>query len=185
VRDEKRRSDIQLVSAAMQNVINTIAQLNGMEAPTFIMEDGSGLELDRANRDKILVDGGMLKFTPEYLVEKYGFEESDFVITQDSPKPTQSAPATLSANFSASQQQFTPAQQAIEDVSDSALAATKSPIDASLIRTAVLAATSPEDLEHRLSLLINQRDAHFQDVLAQAIFTADVIGYVSNEKGLS
>ena len=184
VRDEKRRSDIQLVSAAMQTVINTIAELNDMDAPTFIMEDGSGLGLERATRDKILVDGGMLKFTPEYLIEKYGFEESDFVPTQDAPKPTQSAPATLSSNFSASQPQFTPAQQSIESVADSALAATKSPIDASLIRTAVLAATSPEDLEHRLSLLLNQRDARFQDVLAQAIFTADVIGYVSNEKGL-
>jgi phage gp29-like protein len=185
VRNEKKRSDIKLVAAAMQTVINTIAELNAMEAPTFIMEDGSGLALERATRDKILVDGGMLKFTPEYLIEKYGFEASDFVPTQDEPKLRPPEPATLSANFNASQPQFTPAQQAIEAVADSALAATKSPIDASLIRTAVLAATSPEDLEHRLSLLINQRDARFQDVLAQAIFSADVIGYVSNEKGLS
>ncbi len=187
VRQEKRRSDIGLISGSIQQVINMLAELNGLEAPVFVMEDKHGLEVERANRDKTLVEAGICSFTPEYLKEKYGFEESDFEMPTPQPAPEQTTPQDKTekqgATFSATQAEFTPAQQAIEGVADSALRAVGQPIDPKLIKQAVFSATSPEDLERRLGLLINQRDPQFQHILAQAIFTADVIGYVTSEKG--
>jgi hypothetical protein len=80
VRLEKKEADCRLLAATVQRLADRLAALNGIAPPKFIMEDGSGLEMERAQRDKILVESGMLRFTPEYLGEKYGLEEGDFVV---------------------------------------------------------------------------------------------------------
>lgn len=98
VRAEKTRSDVLLLSQGVQRIVGQWAQLAGLDAATFVMEDGTGLELDRANRDKLLVDAGMLRFTPEYLREKYGLEESDFALPQPPPLPALAAPASSQAD---------------------------------------------------------------------------------------
>ena len=82
---------------------------------------------------------------------------------------------------------FTPAQQIVERVGAFALAQGAVPIPSDLLRSAVLKATSPEDLEERLFALVGDRvsSEQFTETLEAAIYTADVLGYVHAEKNLS
>lgn len=78
--------------------------------------------------------------------------------------------------------EFTPAQDKLEGLTEGLLTAKTSPISPDLIRSAVLAARSPEDLEKRLAVLMGGADAaQFQRTLEQALYAADVIGYVHAE----
>lgn len=184
VRKEKKRADIRLVSESIQQIINQLAELNNLEPVTFIMQDDTGLESDRAKRDKTLTDAGMVKFTDTYIKEKYGLEADYFTIPENKPIPTPTTnteAVKLAATFAA-EPTFTPAQQAVEDIADSALTNAGNPIAPDVLRKLVLSATSPEDLEQKLAQAINSRDSAFQEVLAQAIFTADVLGYVASDK---
>ena len=186
VRMDKRRADVMLIASTVQRVANTLAALNGMEPPQFIMEDGSGLEMERAQRDKLLTDAGMLKFTPEYLREKYGLEESDFTIPAE---PTPEQPTANAADMAAqvhtfadgskpARPRFTAGQQAIEDEIDRTLNTLTSPIESKAIQSAIRMATSPEDLIERLGVAMSDADdATFRTVLERAMFAADLTGY--------
>lgn len=186
VRMDKRRADVMLIISTVQRVANTLAALNGMEPPQFIMEDGSGLEMERAQRDKLLTDAGMLKFTPEYLREKYGLEESDFTIPAE---PTPEQPTANAADMAAqvhtfadgskpARPRFTAGQQAIEDEIDRTLNTLTSPLESKAIKSAIRMATSPEDLMERLGVAMSDADdATFRTVLERAMFAADLTGY--------
>lgn len=185
VRMDKKRADVMLITSAVQRVANTLAALNGMEPPQFIMEDGSGLEMERAQRDKLLTDAGMLKFTPEYLREKYGLEESDFTIPESAPvteaTPTETTFSAINKFADGSKParpRFTAGQQAIEDEIDRTLNTLTSPLESKAIQSAIRMATSPEDLMERLGVAMSDADdATFRTVLERAMFAADLTGY--------
>ena len=82
---------------------------------------------------------------------------------------------------------FTPAQQIVEQVGAFVLAQSTAPIGREALRSAILKATSPEDLEGRLFALVgdNVSDEQFMELLEQAIYTADVLGYVHSERNES
>lgn len=207
VRMDKKRADVAMLSAHIQCMANMLAALNGMDTPKFIMEDGSGLERERADRDKVLTDAGMLRFTPEYLREKYGLEESDFTVpdpasttaaapqpagfASGTPKLTAEQTSAINTYLSASSQlvqlvdghsenrpRFTAGQQAIEDEVDRTLASFTTPIQAKAIASAIRAATGPEDLIERLGVaLADADDRQFRTTLERALFAADLMGY--------
>lgn len=198
IRLEKKQADCRLLVQAVQRVADRLAAVNGIAPPVFIMEDGSGLEMERAQRDKILVEAGMLQFTPEYLAEKYGLEAGDFVVGDTAPgnPATPGGPAAVGPAFAALRRknlrealrladgdkppraEFTPGQQAIEDQIGAHLSALPSPIDAAQIRGAIIAARDADDLVERLALVLREADrATFNSVLERALFAADVMGY--------
>jgi phage gp29-like protein len=73
---------------------------------------------------------------------------------------------------------FTPEQMAIEKLADEMLLHMKSPIESAAIKSAVLAAKSPEDLEARLAVVLEKADTTaFQSALEKALFAADIMGY--------
>ena len=75
-------------------------------------------------------------------------------------------------------QRFTQDQEAVEHLIDAAMAQSASPIPAHKVRAAILAATDPEDLMDRLANLFGGEDAAaFQDLMAKALFSADVLGF--------
>jgi phage gp29-like protein len=76
---------------------------------------------------------------------------------------------------------FVPAQQKIEEMADDALGVCPQVISTALVREAVLAARDPQDLEDRLAVLIGSNNPQFARTLEQAIFAADVIGYLNAE----
>lgn len=77
---------------------------------------------------------------------------------------------------------FTPQQQALEVLGDDLLAQLGSPIDSDLIRSAIMAAKDPEDLEQRLAALMAETDPNYAQTLSYAILAADVLGYVHAEQ---
>ena len=78
---------------------------------------------------------------------------------------------------------FTQQQQLIEDVADDALDGSAQPIPTDVVRAAILAATSPEDLADRLFALVGDKlpDDKFSAELERALYAADVLGYVHAE----
>jgi phage gp29-like protein len=188
VRAEKKEADCRLISGTVQRIADMLAAMNGMEPAKFVMEDGTGLEMERATRDKTLVDAGIVKFTSEYIADKYGLSPTDFTVPDAAPaKPGQpvspKAAALAAARFADGDKparvQFTKGQQIIEDAISDALPSLKAgPIDEAAIKGAIRAAADPDDLVHRLSIVL--RDAsrdQFEQVLERALFAADVMGY--------
>lgn len=77
---------------------------------------------------------------------------------------------------------FTGAQGMIEDTADAAMSMAGQPIDLDVVRAAVFAATSPEDLEDRLATVLRGTTAtNFRQVLEVSLAFADVLGYVRSE----
>lgn len=109
-------------------------------------------------------------------------EQNEPVLTTASSAPAlkPTTTQTLAASRQGQGLPFTPEQRAVEALLPAALA---SPIDPERLRTAIAAAKSPEDLEHRLAALMAGAEvAEFEDLLARALFAADVLGYVHAEE---
>jgi phage gp29-like protein len=189
VRQDRRLADIRIVSDTMQRWINAMTALNfpAAEPPQFVMEDGRGLEADRATRDAALANAGIAKFSEDYLRRVYDFEEGDVAVPADKPiAPALSAGAkSFAAGHPFARRRFTAQQEQIDRLAENAIGDLASPIDPKLVRAAVLAATSPDDLADRLATLMTDADpAEYRETLEQALFAADVIGYVhATEQG--
>ena len=192
VRDDKRRSDLHLVSHGVQQLVDALAGLNGWAAPKFCMQDEAGLEPARAERDAKLVSAGILRFTDQYLLDRYDFEEGDFVVPAAPAAPAApglpglavapklAAPGQGGATLGARKRAFTPVQEAIED--GLAELDPPDPIAPELVRAAVLAARDEQDLRERLSALVPQADPRFQQALERASYAAAVLGYVAADE---
>lgn len=74
-------ADRKLVERVLNTLINWICELNFPpgERPVFSMYEEEDVDKDLAERDKLLVDAGV-KFTRQYWMREYGFEEGDIEI---------------------------------------------------------------------------------------------------------
>lgn len=178
VRDDRRRADVRLVVPTVQRLVNALTVLNfpAAEIPAFVMEDQAGLELDRATRDALLVRAGVLRLTEQYLLDRYDFEPGDFIV-ESAPEAGGGAPVQASLLLAA-KSRFDAGQESLDHLAARSIAAAGQPVDPALIRKAVFAATDPEDLARRLAALVGGGEA-FQRTLEQALFVADVLGYVA------
>jgi phage gp29-like protein len=209
VRQDKRNSDIRLVSRSIQNIVRALWELNQFagEPPDFVMEDALGLEPERAERDATLVNAGILKLTAEYLLNNYDYEEGDFVIEESqeeapgNPQEEEEDPtliedmAARGSRFLAlpgkagedlarrrKSQRFTPDQEELEELITSTVRQAHSPIPPATIWKAIEASESPEDLAERLAAIyLGDDPVAFRHLLEQALFSADVLGYVNAE----
>lgn len=181
VREDKRRADVRMVTTTVQQLVATLWQLNGFPgaAPTFVMQDDVGLEEARASRDAILAEKLGVRFTPEYLIDRYDLEADDFTITDPTPPPAENAPPVLAkpklAALAAAQ--FTPQQQVIED-GLATFTLPDLPLSLDELRSAIMAAGDQTELEARLAALLDRQDPAFAATLAQATFAGTVLGYV-------
>ena len=184
VRGDRRQSDLRLVTDTVQRIVNALTILNfpATEPPKFVMEDAQGLETDRAERDVNLAKANTsLRFTQEYYRDVFGLDAEHFQLVEAS-KPSSMIDDRF-AQFADDGTKFTPDQQEIEELADSALAQTSSPIPLASIKAAIDAATDPEDLAERLAKLVGEESSEmFQGLLERALFTADVLGYGNAEQ---
>jgi len=84
VRKDIIDADKRMVERTLNKLIRWIYQLNFKEKtniPVFSMFEEEDVDLNLAQRDKILSDAGV-KFTKEYLMKSYGFEENDIQIQE-------------------------------------------------------------------------------------------------------
>jgi phage gp29-like protein len=79
VRIDRRNADCRMCAETGQKLVAVLWELNSFPGspPKFVIQDGTGLEEERANRDATLVSKTGLKLTPEYFLRVYDFEEED------------------------------------------------------------------------------------------------------------
>ena len=189
VRSDRRDADLRLVTITVNRVIKALTLLNwpdtpSDEIPQFVFVDESGLQKERAERDAILTQAGIVTLNHDYIARAYDYEEGEFEI----PEPVEPAAAfpmaahPPSLKLAAEPPELTPEQQALEDLADKSLAKTPQPIDPDAIAAAVRSAKSPEDLEQRLAQVMRGADLDsFRQTLEQSLFAADIMGYVNGE----
>jgi phage gp29-like protein len=86
VRQDIIKSDKRIVERTLNQLIRWIYEFNFSEQvniPTFSMWEEEDVDLNIAQRDKILVDSGV-KFTKKYLMKTYGFDEEDIDVSEKS-----------------------------------------------------------------------------------------------------
>ncbi len=88
VRKDIVDSDKKLVEKTINQLIKWIYEINfsGQDIPQFEMYEIEDVDLNLAQRDKVLVDCG-IKFTKKYFIKNYGFDEEDIEIV-DAKKST-------------------------------------------------------------------------------------------------
>lgn len=188
VRMDRKMADLRLVTNTIQRMVNAFWRLNRYagEPPTFIMEDGKGLEIERATRDAELVKNGIVKLTDAYLMTHYDFEAGDFTVPEAAP----AAPAANKALSGTALQlaagrarKFTEGQQVVEDLVELALADAPPLIDPKALRAAIAKAESPDDLAERLGAILSSQSASaFAAVIDKATYAAEVLGWNNAEK---
>jgi len=208
VQETKRNADIRMVTYAAQQLINNLAALNGISnPPEFVMCDDTGLELERAQRDKLHYEQGV-RFTADYYIDRFDYRDGDFEMADDgadvaaeqesapqAPATTETVPSDAedaqeqaddvqmaALTLASGKKKFTPQQQAIEDAGSAIIAKAQPPIAESAILAAVKAATDPTDLAVRLSMLLDEQNPRFAELLARANVAASILGYVVAEK---
>lgn len=88
IRLEKTLNDINLVENGIEEVMRQIADVNGIDpklVPKANLIYDKGLEQDRATRDASLAATGQVRFTKDYFINQYGFEETDIEIVEPQP----------------------------------------------------------------------------------------------------
>jgi phage gp29-like protein len=187
VRRDRRDADVRMVRTTVQRMIDVLWALNRFDGapPVFVMADDTGLELERAERDARLVQAGVVKLTPDYLLRVYDYEPED-IDTEAMTSPRDPAPEAqpqggafhvkASALFAAPR--FTRKQQAIEDGVDAVLGNLGDAIEDAEIKGAIRAAASRDELVDNLTaLLAHVPGAQFRATLERALFAADILGY--------
>ena len=89
VRMDRREADLRLVRGALQRTVNALVALNfpGQPAPDVQFDTGRDLGTDRAERDSKLANSGIVKFTEQYLLDRYDFNRGDIEVPEAPPLP--------------------------------------------------------------------------------------------------
>ena len=84
IRQDIIDSDKKLVENTINKLIQWIYEINfpNAETPIFELYQEEDVDLSLAQRDKILSDSGV-KFSKEYFIKTYGFDEEDIEIRED------------------------------------------------------------------------------------------------------
>lgn len=181
VRMDKRDSDIQLVLPTIQRVIDALCKLNNLEPHEVTLADGKGLEVERANRDKVLSEVG-LKFTRKYFEDQYNLEAEYFELESDKPAPAKTFSALPQHKFSfkASSHKITPQQQEVDNLALDSY----SLLNVDQIKSIVADSETPEQLGEKLFAAIpDAKPSDFNEVLAQGLYIADLLGYKHSGEG--
>jgi len=183
VRQQIRDNDARQIAETLTNqLIGAIVHLNGLNIRArwaFDTQEPEDLKLYAESIPKLVEIGAQIPVS--YIHDKLKIPEPEAgepvlaIAAQQAPMQPQ-----FSATLGAEQATFTPDQQAIENLADNM--PLKSPIDSQAIRAAIRAATSPEDLEARLAVVLKDADlTEFKTQLERALFAADIMGYAHAE----
>lgn len=184
VLDGKRRSDIRLISGTAQTLVSALWTLNQFPGtpPTFIMQDDTGLEADRATRDATLVNAGILKFTTKYIQSKYDLEPDDFELPSGPATPSGGVPGSTNAALAQPNQTRYPDQEAIDaGIETLATADAKNQAAAEDMLTPIIqlvqnATTYEQVMEGLATVYPDMNTTQLEDRLARALFAADAFG---------
>lgn len=182
VRMDKLKSDIRLVTPTLQAVVNALCELNGWgEYEVMLGEKPKPLNKDQAERDVHLKNAGA-NLSNAYFIREYGLQDDD-VIEQNQIGFNQFTALPHQAfSFKASANKLSPEQQEVEELTDGQDELQLLKPDQ--VKELVFKSDSPESLAYNLMQLIpGATQTQFTANLDQALYAADVLGYVTASGG--
>ncbi|WP_278395359.1 phage portal protein family protein [Acinetobacter venetianus] len=184
VRKDKLNADIRLVTPTFQAIVDALCALNGWGKHEIILgEKSKQLNKDQAERDVKLKDAGAV-FTPQYFIREYGLQEGDLAesLPSQTPQPQFNALPNRPFSFAASIKKFSPDQQEIEELTDGQ--GSIQLLSQTDVNELVQKSNSPQELAFNLmKLMPNANESTFTANLDQALYAADVYGYVTAKGG--
>ncbi|MEW6115368.1 MAG: DUF935 family protein [Nitrospirota bacterium] len=184
VRKDIRDADKKIVENVFNTLIGWIFELNfgSGERPVFSLYEEEDVDKTLAERDKTLSDTGQVKFTKQYFMREYGFEEGDIEVVS----PEARKPGSTEAEFAERSTELFPDQQAIDDLIESI-----SPEELQKQVEGVLKpvidlineGSSPEEIMEKLTEAYPNMDTSaIEEMLARAIFVAELWGRLNADK---
>ncbi|MCL5769308.1 DUF935 family protein [Acinetobacter sp. ANC5681] len=184
VRKDKLNADIRLVTPTFQAIVDALCALNGWGKHEIILgEKSKQLNKDQAERDVKLKDAGAV-FTTQYFIREYGLQEGDLAenLPSQTPQPQFKVLPKRPFSFAASVKKFSPDQQEIEELTDEQ--ASIQLLSQAEVNELVQKSDSPQGLAFNLmQLMPGASESTFMANLDQALYAADVYGYVSAKGG--
>ena len=181
VQNSKYKADVRMIMPTIQAIINALCDLNGWERHRVIIGEEKSLEEPKADRDVKLKNAGAV-LTPQYFKREYGLEDGD-VIEQNQIGFNQFTTLPHQAfNFKASVNKLSPEQQEVEELTDGQDELQLLKPDQ--VKELIFKSDSPESLAYHLMQLIpGATQTQFTANLDQALYAADVLGYVTAQNG--
>ena len=192
VRLEKTRSDIDMVEDGIDEIIFQVALVNGfirderdrkmLPKASIIYDPSFNMEL--ATRDATLRAMGV-KFSKNYYVKNYGFNEDDFEIEKVSYSPFKAKRTFLSKedvdgflgvhncshhNFDGATRKGNKRSTEIDEIIKVVDRKADAPIDAEDLIAAILSSTNDSDLDSKLLALMDNKNNSFVDHMTQALY---------------
>ncbi len=180
VQNSKYKADVRMIMPTIQAIINALCDINGWERHRVIIGEEKSLEEPKADRDVKLKNAGAV-LTPQYFKREYGLEDGDVI--EQLPVNTQfSALPRQAFNFKASANKLSPEQLEVEELTDGQDELQLLKPDQ--VKELVFKSDSPESLAYHLMQLIpGATQTQFTANLDQALYAADVLGYVTAQNG--
>ncbi|EXE12572.1 hypothetical protein J559_3109 [Acinetobacter sp. 983759] len=182
VRMDKLKSDIRLVTPTLQAVIDSLCVLNGWPKHTVMLgEKPKPLNKDQAERDVHLKNAGA-NLSKDYFIREYGLQEEDLVDQVQTGFNQFTALPRQAFNFKATANKLSPEQQEVEELTDGQDELQLLKPDQ--VKELIFKSDSPESLAYNLMQLIpGATQTQFTANLDQALYAADVLGYVTAQNG--
>lgn len=182
VRMDKLKSDIRLVTPTLQAVVNALCALNGWgDYEVMLGEKPKPLNKDQAERDVHLKNAGA-NLSKDYFIREYGLQDGDLVEQTQTGFNQFTALPRQAFNFKASANKLSPEQQEVEELTDGQDELQLLKPDQ--VKELVFKSDSPESLAYHLMQLIpGATQTQFTANLDQALYAADVLGYVTAQNG--
>ncbi|WP_180052043.1 DUF935 family protein [Acinetobacter sp. YH12099] len=182
VRMDKLKSDIRLVTPTLQAVVDALCALNGWgEYKVMLGEKPKPLNKDQAERDVHLKNAGA-NFSKDYFIREYGLQEGDLVEQTQTGFNQFTALPRQAFSFKASTNKLSGAQQEVEELTDGQDDLTL--LNDAEIRQLASTSETPEALAFNLMQLIPKATkTEFTAKLDQALYAADILGYMAASKG--
>ena len=180
IRDYDARQIAETLTEQLLGAINRVNGLNIRAKFTFDTSEPEDLALFADAIPKLVAVG--MKISPEYLHEKLKIplakDGEQILGTKLNELSGLYTKAGLSMDLMPIK--FTPEQQVIEDLADKLLENTPIGFTNEQLQNVIKAAKSPDDLEQRLAVLMQDCDfAQFSKTLERSLFAADLIGYAN------
>lgn len=182
VRMDKLKSDIRLVTPTLQAVIDSLCVLNGWPKHTVMLgEKPKPLNKDQAERDVHLKNAGA-NLSKDYFIREYGLQEEDLVDQVQTGFNQFTALPRQAFNFKAMANKLSPEQQEVEELTDGQDELQLLKPDQ--VKELIFKSDSPESLAYNLMQLIpGATQIQFTANLDQALYAADVLGYMTAQNG--
>ncbi|RFS32199.1 DUF935 family protein [Acinetobacter sp. SWAC5] len=182
VRLDKLKSDIRLVTPTLQAVVDALCVLNDWKPHKVLLgEKTKPLNKEQAERDTHLKNAGA-NLSESYFIREYNLQEGDL---KPATEPVQQAFSALphkAFSFSASTKKLSAEQQEVEELTDGQ--GELQLLEPGQIKALVFKSDGPESLAYNLMQLIpGATQTQFTANLDQALYAADVLGYVTAQNG--